>query len=218
MPTTEQLLGPLREGAEPSATLWLEQALAHAARGTESQLLGAYTGASKHLGRRPIEVGDADGTITGWAAEDAGRLLLLLTRAAEGGHDVEADAGACFEQGDTRERHSWLRGVASLPEPERFLPLVVDACRTNILTLFQAVACENPYPARYFPERNFNQLVMKALFNGVSLARIEGLAARANPELTRMAGDFADERRAAGRPVPADIALAMAAPPTQRTP
>ena len=49
---------------------------------------------------------------------------------------------------------------------------------------------------------------MKALFNGVRLERIVGLGARANAELTRMATDFAAERRAAGRSVPADIGLA----------
>ena len=105
---------------------------------------------------------------------------------------------------------SWLRGAILLPAPERYLMLVIDACRTNILPLFEAVACENPYACRYFPERNFNQLVMKALFNGVRLERIAGLGARVNPELTRMATDFAAERRAAGRSVPADIGLAMA--------
>jgi hypothetical protein len=35
--------------------------------------------------------------------------------------------------------------------------------------------------------------------------RIVGLQDRVNPELLRMARDYADERRAAGRPVPADV-------------
>ncbi len=90
-----------------------------------------------------------------------------------------------------------------------FCSTIIDACRTNILPLFEAVACENPYPAQHFPERNFNQLVLKALFNGVALSRVVGLASRLNADLTRMAGDYADERRAAGRAVPADIGLAM---------
>ena len=55
--------------------------------------------------------------------------------------------------------------AALLPDPERFCASSIDACRTNILPLFEAVACENPYPARYFPERNFNQMVLKAMFN-----------------------------------------------------
>jgi len=43
----------------------------------------------------------------------------------------------------------------------------------------------------------------------VRLERIVGLQSRVNAELTRMATDFAAERRAAGRSVPADIGLAM---------
>jgi hypothetical protein len=95
-----------------------------------------------------------------------------------------------------------------LPQPEQYLPIVIDACRTNIEPLFEAIACENPYPAAHFPERNFNQVVLKAMFNGIALARIVGLAGRRNAELARMATDYAAERTAAGRSVPADIDLA----------
>lgn len=136
-----------------------------------------------------------------WTRSDLRRLTLLLTRADA--------ARACFEAGDADEQTSWLRAVSVLPEPAQFLPLVIDACRTNILPVFRAVANGNPYPAAHFPERNFNQLVLKSLFNGVPLARIVGLAKRRNPELARMAGDYAAERRAAGRSVPDDIGLAL---------
>jgi hypothetical protein len=154
-----------------------------------------------------------------WTLEDAGRLLCLFERHAAIADGVEfvADVTACFEQGDAREQASWLRGAALLPGPERFLPVVIDACRTNILTVFEAVACENPYPAMHFPELNFNQMILKALFNGVALARVVGLETRANPTLARMASDYADERRAAGRPVPADLPLATAVATTPST-
>ena len=78
-----------------------------------------------------------------------------------------------------------------------------------MLTIFEAIACENPYPARHFPELNFNQMVLKAAFNGVALARVVGLSSRLNAELARMASDYASERRAAGRSVPADLGLVM---------
>jgi hypothetical protein len=76
--------------------------------------------------------------------------------------------------------------------------------------LFESIACDNPYPERHFPTAQFNQLVLKALFVGLPLARVVGLAARRNDELSRMASDFAAERRAAGRPVPPDLHLALA--------
>jgi hypothetical protein len=137
--------------------------------------------------------------------EDAGRLVFVLTRYEAVPRPSTEWIAACYEQGDTREQRSWLRTVASIPCAEVMLPIAVDACRTSIIPLFEAIACENPYPARYFPDRNFNQVVLKALFNGIALQRITGLASRLNPELSRMASDYADERRAAGRSVPADI-------------
>ena len=107
------------------------------------------------------------------------------------------------------EQQSWLRAIALWPEAKAFLPQAIDACRTNIIPVFEALACENPYPAAHFPERNFNQMVLKAMFNTIALARIVGRPARLNPELSRMARDYAAERTAAGRTVPADINLAF---------
>jgi hypothetical protein len=63
------------------------------------------------------------------------------------------------------------------------------------------------YPARYFPDDAFNQMVLKALFVGAPLAQIYGLAERTTSELIRMAEAYASERRAAGRPVPEDAKL-----------
>jgi hypothetical protein len=102
-----------------------------------------------------------------------------------------------------------LRALPLLPDAERFVPLAVEACRTSVQTVFDAIACENPFPADHFPDLNFNQMVLKAMFNGVQLARIVRLDERAGPELARMASDYAAERRAAGRTVPADIDLVL---------
>ena len=219
MTTLEWLLRGLQR--EVSAVAWLEEMLAVARNGTREQLLRAYTAASSHLGTSPFTpagVPPADGAAAEyvfdvWSREDAGRLALLLARHDAGRHaaTLAEDVEACYHEGDAREQRSWLRGIGLLPEPALYLPLAIDACRTNILPLFEAVACENPYPARYFPDRNFNQLVLKALFNGVALARIVGLSTRANAELARMARDYAAERAAAGRAIPPDIGLALAA-------
>jgi len=49
--------------------------------------------------------------------------------------------------------------------------------------------------------------VLKALFIGLPLARVAGLAARTTAELVRMVDAYASERQAAGRPIPADVDL-----------
>jgi hypothetical protein len=205
----------VRAGLSGASSEWFSQAVEIARHGTLADLQRIYTDASRRLGERPLPGGSpaTEPHLEAWTLEDAGRLAFLLARHDALGPDrFSGEATACFEQGDSREQRSWLRGVGFLPDSKQYLPLVIDACRTNILPIFEAVACENAYPARYFPERNFNQLVLKALFNSVALARIQGLAARRNPELARMATDYAAERRAAGRSIPADIGLATAAP------
>lgn len=197
-----------------------DEAVTQAASCSIEALLVAYTKA-RRLGREPLDITEgeqhdvqrlqADLHFDRWTREDAGRAILLLARATGSPDPGEfvAAAIACYEHGDSSEQQSWLRSTALLPEPERLLPVVIDACRTNILPLFEAVTCENPYPARHFHERNFNQMVLKALFNRVALSRIVGLGARRNHDLTRMAADYASERRAAGRTVPSDIGLAL---------
>jgi hypothetical protein len=114
-----------------------------------------------------------------------------------------------YLKGDEREQVAVLRSLSVLPDPGRFLDIGTDGCRTNVQDVFEAIACENVYPAAHFPEPAFNQLVLKAYFVSIPVSRILGLACRKTPELRRMAADYASERRAAGRSVPADIDLAM---------
>src|SRR5205823_4728864 len=145
-----------------------------------------------------------------WTGTDALRAFLLLSLAACTDADTfETVARECYERGDSVEQQSWLKTLQLLPDGGRFLTVAIDACRTNILPQFEAIACENAYPARSFPDLHFNQLVLKSMFMGLALDRIVDLDDRLNPELSRMALDYAAERRAAGRTIPADIARAL---------
>ena len=146
-----------------------------------------------------------------WTLEDLVRATILLgvARVVDDASTWIATASACYENGDAREQQSWLRAISLLPLAERFAAYGIDACRSHIQPTFEAIACDNPYPTVHFPNLNFNQLVLKALFIGVPLARIVGLRRRLNPDLSRMARDYASERRAAGRTVPADLSLAL---------
>jgi hypothetical protein len=210
----------LRAGVSAEAWAWLAGALARPA-GSPQPLLDAYARAPLTVGRAPLSLDAASlGRLREaapgigferWTQDDAARALLLMARRAQGrtGQPFVDEALACFEHGDAREQQSWLRAIALWPEGAAFLPSAIDACRTNIVPVFEALACENPYPAAHFPDRNLNQVVLKAMFNGIALARIAGLGRRLNAELSRMARDYAAERTAAGRPVPADIGLAI---------
>lgn len=114
-----------------------------------------------------------------------------------------------FMHGDSGEQEALLRTLSILPDQGRFLLTAVEACRANVQTVFEAIACENSYPGCYFPEPSFNQMVLKAVFTGVSLLRIVGLPDRISPTLKGMASDYIKERTSAGRPVHEDIALIM---------
>jgi hypothetical protein len=116
-----------------------------------------------------------------------------------------------YQKGDNGEQVSTLRALCFLPRPADFLESTIDATRTNVFQVFEALANDNPYPSQCFPELHFNQLVMKALFMGVPVSKIVGYQGRVTSELVRMALDFAAERRAAEREVPTDIQLIQAA-------
>ncbi len=199
------------------AVEWLDAA---ASASRLSALPASYTAMSRKVGRAPLALTDVEGRELAeatpgvefgrWTVDDLGRALLLALLADAVDADMfRAAAVDCYEQGDAREQQSWLKSLPLLPQPERFLSYAIDACRTNILPVFEAIACDNPYPERFFPELHFNQLVLKALFVGAPLERIVGLQRRRNSELSRMAQDYAAERRAAGRTIPSDLHMAL---------
>lgn len=143
-----------------------------------------------------------------WTPKQAARACLLLSYAALApASDVESKVRDLFYKGDSDERIVVLRCLPLLPTAAEHGLLATDAVRSHVQGVFEAIACENPYPLRYFDDLAFNQLVMKAYFTGVAAHRIAGLQERRNSELSRMALDFAAERRAASRPVPADLDL-----------
>lgn len=202
---------------EPSAGQWFGQTLAATDLETNrGALLEAFTAVACRLGKGPLQLSEEERRrvvvagltwpIWPWRLDELGRVALLVTAAARWPEpEVEVLVAECYHRGDNRERQAVLRALALLPTPERFLAIGVDACRSHVQPLFEAIACENPYPARHFPELNFNQMVLKVLFTGVALDRVVGLQARVTPELQRMAADYASERRAAGRSIPPDI-------------
>ncbi len=215
--TADGLLALVHAHAGPEGREWLAGALATTRAPLDrAGFATAFALAARRAGRtepRPTASEVARLQATGvtwpvalWGLDGLSRAgLLLHAAAAIPPGELEALVEECFLGGDTRERQAVLRTLALLPDPGRFVPLAVDACRTSVQPVFEAIACENPYPARHFPEASFNQMVLKAVFIEVAVGRILGLEARITPELRRMAADYASERRAAGRTVPADV-------------
>jgi hypothetical protein len=187
--------------------------------GGEIKVLAVFARAGRTLAASELELTEAQQLelsalgyrtpVRAKRAELARVFLLLEACAALPPAKHAALLTRCYRTSDNEERAALLRALPLLPEPERFLAIATDACRTHVLGVFEAIACDNPYPARYFDQGSFNQLVVKALFVGASLARVEGLRTRDNPELARMVRDYVSERRAAGRPIPQDVTLVV---------
>ncbi len=106
-----------------------------------------------------------------------------------------------FETGDLYEQQALFAALPVLPFQEDLIPRAIDGLRTNISLVFDAIALNNPFPATYFPEANWNQMVLKAIFMQRPLYRIQNLEKRRNLALADIARDFAHERWAAGREV-----------------
>ena len=115
-----------------------------------------------------------------------------------------------IRKGEMREQQAVLRVLAYLPEPERYVALAAEAVRSNVLSVLEALACDNPFPARHMPELAFNQMVMKSIFNGLPLARVRGLAGRNERGAAADGGRLtpASGGRRAG-PVPDDLPLIL---------
>jgi hypothetical protein len=215
------LLALVRAHAGPAAREWLTGAVAAAHTPLDRGAFAtAFALAARRTGRSAPEpaltevarlrAAGVTWPVASWGLDGLTRSGLLLHAAAGlAPGELEALVEECFLQGDTRERQAVLRTLPLLPDPGRFVPLAVDACRTSVQPVFEAIACENPFPSLHFPESSFNQMVLKAVFIEVAVRRILGLEGRITPELRRMAADYASERRAAGRSVPDDVAYLL---------
>ncbi|MFJ7159110.1 EboA domain-containing protein [Streptomyces sp. NPDC101118] len=150
--------------------------------------------------RRFAEAGRRTG-----APDEARILLLVAVRPADG------TVVRLYRQGSAAERRAVLRALPYLDlDPAQGVPLVEDALRANDTHLVAAAV--GPYAARHLTAHTWRHAVLKCLFTGVPLAVVAALAdrARGDAELARMLTDYAAERTAAGRTVPADLRRALA--------
>lgn len=193
------------------AAQWLDRNLG--SKGAAFAL--AFSSAGRRLGPMAIGPAGADHLLAAGlrvpasvGVDECGRVALLLAALASSPQNEHVElVRDLFRRGELRERQAVLRGLDALPDPARFVALAVDACRTNITSVFEAIACDNAYPARWLADAAFHQMVLKALFVGAPVARIVDLQRRTTDELVAMVNAYASERRAAGRAVPADVAL-----------
>ncbi|MFP5347709.1 MAG: EboA domain-containing protein [Actinomycetes bacterium] len=190
---------------------WLDEAVRKVAA-DPIRIRSLFPVVSRYVGREPLNEDDEQGLVEGYV-DDAARVELLLALPLPEKALAE-EIGALYWYGDAAERRGVLRGLHLLDAPHReggigasALPLVLDALRSNDTRLIAAAV--GPYGSKYLDDDMWRQAVLKCVFTGVPLAAVHRLHERADGELARMLVDYARERVAAGRDVPADVWLVL---------
>lgn len=190
---------------------WLSETIDQIQETAERLFVARFSAVPRYLGKADLALSGAETqaaaqihpgwNLQHWSVDQAGRALLVLAWAT---HHPDAAVGTVaklFSAADVGELVALYQVLPLLPQPDRFLSQGLDGIRTNMTAVFNAIALHNSYPADYFSEDSWNQLVLKALFMGSPLYPIVGLDRRANPKLSRMLSDYAHERWAAGRSI-----------------
>lgn len=208
---TDPLRGALEAALDEAARDWLDRALAQAADAAPpggptpapapgtAPATGAVAPSTRRLPAWELRFAEA-GRRCGPDHADRARVLLL--RAARPDLDTVT---RLYTQGSAAERRAVLAGLPDLVAGPEALPLVEDALRTNDTRLVAAAV--GSYAAAHLDAHAWRHAVLKCLFTGVPVAAVAELPRRArdDAELARMLGDYAQERRAAGRAVPDDL-------------
>lgn len=207
--TSHQLFGILAHNLEGETLDWLSARLetiipAQSAR----DFFLTYTLLGNKLpAGQPVKFPDMDPGLQAYLQAHGASLpeisrVYLLSRVLEedSGYFIPKVA-QLIQLADTGELKTFLRYLSLLPHAEAFSHVAVEALRTNIAIIFDAIALDNPYPAQHFNDQQWNQMYLKAAFMQRDLGRIRETDRRANKDLARIISDYAHERWAASREV-----------------
>lgn len=178
---------------------------------TKRQFFLAFSSAAKRVGKKSLNVslekrGQAEQIRQGWrpwtySTDQACRILFLLFLPHENADVFSEWLLDIFDTADLGEQVALFGGLPLYPFPENYTKFAAEGIRTNMTSVLEAVALDNPYASEYLGEGAWNQLYLKCCFTDRPLYRIVGIDQRANKELARIIADYAHERWAAGRVV-----------------
>jgi hypothetical protein len=209
LPALERILEPL---APPQAMSWLRGVLARQESGFELRpFYYAFSGATRHFPKVPVEnavlrLGSVpDFSPRRWTLDQVARTILLLSLARQGKDVFLGTYAALHDTADIRESVALHAALPLLPHPQDLVPHAREGLRSNIVDVFDAVALHNPFPAAWFDNAGWNQMILKCLFIRRPLFRVVGVDRRANAALAQALSDLAHERWAANRPVSPEL-------------
>ncbi|MDB5241480.1 MAG: hypothetical protein JWP57_2105 [Spirosoma sp.] len=185
-----------------------------------SMFYRVFTAMPRFVGKQPIDV-PADMAFTlerlrsgfqvkGWTMDRLARVWWLLQLPADNETTYVGTITQLFKAGELNELVALYSALPVLAFPEAWRFQATEGIRNNIADVQSAIMLHNPYPADYFDEAAWNQLVLKAFFTDKDVTQITGLDERKNARLAQTLADYAAERRAAGRTLPPNIERLLA--------
>lgn len=178
---------------------------------TGLKLFTAFSQASRYFQKdlnqmSPADLAEADQLVRDFRPDTWNRLqtartyLLLHFKAKDAQHFV-GTLGRLLGSADMYEQEAIYAALPVLPYQDNLKLRAAEGLRTNITSVFDAIALNNPYPAKYLDELAWNQMVIKAFFLQRPIYQIVDADSRANSGLAKILIDYAHERWAADREV-----------------
>jgi hypothetical protein len=179
------------------------------------ELMTAFVASPRFLSKKIVNVEGAEEKaldqaipgfwVNGWSLVRLARVWLLTQLDVNEKAAFVKNIETLFDTAEMNELVALYSALPVLAYPEQWLFRATDAVRSNMGFVFDAIALHNPYPAKYFSELAWNQLVLKTIFNDKPVHFITGLEKRENENLALILSDFAHERWAAGRSVAPNV-------------
>ncbi|QIP17119.1 hypothetical protein G8759_33025 [Spirosoma aureum] len=174
-----------------------------------------FTALPRFVGKQPVDV-PADitfalervrpgFTVLGWTLDRLARVWWLLQFPVDDESTYVKTIGQLFKAGELNELVALYSALPVLAFPEAWRFQATEGIRNNIADVQSAIMLHNPYPADYFDEAAWNQMILKAFFTDKDVTQIIKLYERKNARLAHTLADYVAERLAAGRSLPPAI-------------
>src|SRR5690554_929927 len=210
--TTKAYLLSLLSGGEYNEIEWLQQQKENIEEDLSGRkLFLAFNQASRYFEKKlnRLNKGDlveVDKISPGirpdtWNQLQTARIYLLLHFKGNNAEHYIQTLDRLVESADMYEQEAVYAALPLLPYQEKLKLRAAEGLRTNITSVFDSIALNNPYPAKYLGEQAWNQMVIKSFFLQRPIYRIVDADNRANDNLAKVLMDYAHERWAAGRDV-----------------
>ncbi|WP_372638464.1 EboA domain-containing protein [Fodinibius sp.] len=206
----------LQERLDEEAFSWITSTSDELKAGAEDwQFFASFSGVPQHTGKDALDLSPDDLEEARerrprwqpghWRLDQLGRTYLVLSITGREQEDFLDILEKTFISSDMGEAIALYQSLPVMPYPKQLTQRAAEGIRSNITSVFNAVALRNPYPADFMDEGAWNQVVLKALFVDSPLYLIDGIDRRANEKLARMLVDYAHERWAADRSVSPEL-------------